>query len=1057
MMKRTTRTIDMPKLRRNLKGRGRIAETVCCGHFSGFVYVKFVLLWLSCIALDLLIGFRFELLYPVWLLMRNCYDSFRFQGLVSSLQYSAFSAFFVCATVTTDLICFVFLPVQLLFFLASTYVWILLVWQTAERGIGSAHLLLWIAIISFEYNWRYRGDSPLQLLKGSTFGSTLNFLTGGLLANWLELRNLPTTSGVAESDSSKECYSPSRFVNPIGGFLGGFGVSLMGAFTHSSSFTSDLCRPFAAHCIGYPVVMLGFGLKTYFRLWRVRRRQREVSRANEVYCKLLVEALPSLYEGQKIYPRCNGTILQDHEHIEYESEICPASLQNLAICASPSSSTITQRKNSRSGAGWKQNSWKQTGINSKKISAASSGSSSTRKERIVRENNDDDDTASSVSLSVTPRMYLWRVIWDLLWNIVLYILGGVVDSSSSLLDDRISLSSNEVESDDEMMEQEETSSQPDDASPSSNRLTSIHRHPGSAKKSKVLIPNSGSYSRAKGGRSRGRHLQNHTGYILSPLTPGGALSSSTLGANCALNNNLLNLAAGSIQQDRQMYTSAGSATYQNISISNGDIVENDSPSAGITFCGKASADSSQKSEPIISSWSTEEMLETLRNDLRAARSQENELRCMLQQYINTEKHLKGELQQLKLKQEQSDSKLANVMKAREQDKSAMQLLEKRLMDAQTKKNELERELNAEKRSKIKEEHAAARALAAAQSNKSFECSEACKTRKADLEKELRAVRRELKAKEELANEYEEELQQLRQYKESNDLQKMIIVLYIFEELRVALRVIREKNTHLEKSLSAENRLKQKLFYALNEARGQMADFQQQLFARDADLRLKDVELMNLRERIGNGTDDSTKLSPTGDNRGSLAVKTCCGPAGGTILPPVVTDIGSVLKSHVTTEQEIFSATLSSAANSAYMPYTFSTHPSQDDHSLFDSSTTRSASTIPPNSVSPPPASRLSSISSDAFRFTNSKFSPTSANNNCSGEKVRHIPVGVFQLGITVIVVEAKFCFQLGTPHNLKTNCIRFEWRSASLSVQLDLFSLRVIFFGSLKRKRATIF
>lgn len=56
--------------------------------------MKLVLLWLCCIALDLLIGFRFELLYPVWLLVRNCYDSFRFQGLVSSLQYSVSLAVF---------------------------------------------------------------------------------------------------------------------------------------------------------------------------------------------------------------------------------------------------------------------------------------------------------------------------------------------------------------------------------------------------------------------------------------------------------------------------------------------------------------------------------------------------------------------------------------------------------------------------------------------------------------------------------------------------------------------------------------------------------------------------------------------------------------------------------------------------------------------------------------------------------------------------------------------------------------------------------------------------
>lgn len=85
---------------------------------------------------------------------------------------------------------------------------------------------------------------------------------------------------------------------------------------------------------------------------------------------------------------------------EYESEICRGSLQNLAICASPSSVTGTQRKNSR-GVSGKQNGWKHTSINSNKVAFPSNRTSSTRKERVVRENNDDDDTASSGSLVVT--------------------------------------------------------------------------------------------------------------------------------------------------------------------------------------------------------------------------------------------------------------------------------------------------------------------------------------------------------------------------------------------------------------------------------------------------------------------------------------------------------------------------------------------------------------------------------------------------------------------------------------------------------------------------------
>lgn len=49
----------------------------------------------------------------------------------------------------------------------------------------------------------------------------------------------------------------------------------------------------------------------------MKKRQREVSLANEVYCKLLMEALPSLYDGPKIYPRCSSTVLHDQEQIGY--------------------------------------------------------------------------------------------------------------------------------------------------------------------------------------------------------------------------------------------------------------------------------------------------------------------------------------------------------------------------------------------------------------------------------------------------------------------------------------------------------------------------------------------------------------------------------------------------------------------------------------------------------------------------------------------------------------------------------------------------------------------
>ena len=66
---------------------------------------------------DYFLDFRFEYLWPFWLFLRSVYDSFKYQGM-------AFSVFFICIALTSDMICFLFIPTQWLFFAASTYVWV---------------------------------------------------------------------------------------------------------------------------------------------------------------------------------------------------------------------------------------------------------------------------------------------------------------------------------------------------------------------------------------------------------------------------------------------------------------------------------------------------------------------------------------------------------------------------------------------------------------------------------------------------------------------------------------------------------------------------------------------------------------------------------------------------------------------------------------------------------------------------------------------------------------------------------------------------------------------
>ncbi|PIK50967.1 hypothetical protein BSL78_12135 [Apostichopus japonicus] len=202
------RNADCGRPRRPLK-RTKIAE----GFYSStFLYLKFLGIWATVLLFDFLLEFRFEYLWPVWLLLRSIYDSYKYQGL-------AFSIFFVFIVATSDMVCLLFIPVHWLFFVASTYVWVQLVWHT-DRGVCLPTASLWLLFVYIEASVRLR-----------------------------ELRTaLP--------------------------------------------FHLDLCRPFAAHCIGYPVVTLGFGFKSYVS-YRLRlRKQREVQKENDFYMQLLQQALP---------------------------------------------------------------------------------------------------------------------------------------------------------------------------------------------------------------------------------------------------------------------------------------------------------------------------------------------------------------------------------------------------------------------------------------------------------------------------------------------------------------------------------------------------------------------------------------------------------------------------------------------------------------------------------------------------------------------------------------------------------------------------------------------
>lgn len=122
---------------------------------------------------DFILEFRFEFLWPFWLLLRSVYDSFKYQGLVSNrndFSYTtkknpriiytcfllqAFSVFFICIALTSDMICFFFIPVHWLFFAASTYVWVQYVWHT-DKGVCLPTVMLWLFFLYIEAAVRLR-------------------------------------------------------------------------------------------------------------------------------------------------------------------------------------------------------------------------------------------------------------------------------------------------------------------------------------------------------------------------------------------------------------------------------------------------------------------------------------------------------------------------------------------------------------------------------------------------------------------------------------------------------------------------------------------------------------------------------------------------------------------------------------------------------------------------------------------------------------------------------------------------------------------------------------
>lgn len=173
--------------------------------------------------------------------------------------------------------------------------------------------------------------------------------------------------------------------------------------------------------------------------------------------------------------------------------------------------------------------------------------------------------------------------------------------------------------------------------------------------------------------------------------------------------------------------------------------------------------------------------------------------------------MKAEILQLQQDNENLQTKLHNLVIARQQDKQKLSQLEKKLQEEKKNRLSLECQLNVERKAKKAEENIATKVSAVAATSKA-DCTDSCKIEKQELENDLKQLKRDLKAKDEQVRQINKEAQSLRQYKDSYGDNEILMS---------ALSAMQEKNMQIENRLSAETKLKLNLFSSFGETKRQL--------------------------------------------------------------------------------------------------------------------------------------------------------------------------------------------------------------------------------------------
>lgn len=689
--------------------------------------------------------------------------------------------FFVLIALTSDMICFLFIPVHWLFFAASTYVWVQYVWHT-ERGICLPTVSLWLLFVYIEASVRLK-----------------------------ELK------------------------------------------TPSSSHHLDLCRPFAAHCIGYPVVTLGFGVKSYLSYRMRLRKQREVAKVNDFYVELVQKALPDeVVQAQK--QQQQQSLLTKQQLQQQEAVADTMVTEKVTLNGSPVSNGHVangHHHHPNSHTPSSNNSRKQVvngGVSSsEKVSSSSSSSSSSTITNLITPNNHHQS-----------RQHEHQCLYLLPWQ-----NRRSESSKSSQQQQQHQQNSSEYDAKPRSSTVSSTSSEktsassPDKHNHQNSTTNELHNFDRQYMEQKII--SSISSSQKPSSKSLlstvndfdedadfdvGKTSFKHS--ITASLNSCPGSGSNSLNTSCSSTPSKWSNQSNILNSTNSSSSSGGSSSGKKNKPDKNHVVNNlrdqssvSSPTSSPVTNGGVLKDSAGDLVASNHLQRLEADIKRLKADLQASRQTEQDLRVQVASLLKgklEEDKLRAELEQFQADNETLQTKLQNLTTARQQDKANISLLEKKVQDEKKLKANLETQLNNERESKKKKDQADQAKLqqqAAAAAARTAECTESCKTKRREMENDIKTIRRDLKLREDQLKQLERETHSLRAYKDSHG---------DTEILMSALSAMQEKNAHLEGSLSAETRLKLDLFSALGDTKRQL-EISQALMAQ------KDKEIDELKSKI----------------------------------------------------------------------------------------------------------------------------------------------------------------------------------------------------------------